>query len=80
MKYVIKHAWYDLLRLFQFLVFYGVGISALLFFLPEIAENIEAQYETLNGTVRLVAVVGFVLVIAVWQTKVKCDRLRSESA
>lgn len=66
MKFELKQAWYSFLRLFKFLFWYGVAVAAMFLLLPVVGSFVQEQYEALSGTVRMVAVAGFFLVVASW--------------
>ena len=73
-------AWYSTMKLARFMALYGGVVATVLYLLPFAGSFLEAQYMALSGTVRLAAVAGFLLVIAVWQALVARDHLRRETA
>lgn len=66
MKFELKNAWFSLLSLFRFLFWYAVVVTAVFLLLPAVASFLQAQYEALSGTARMLAVAGFFLVVASW--------------
>ena len=67
-------------RLFRFLAWYGAAVTLLLYGLPAIAGYLQDGYESINGTVKLVALAGFLGGIAAWDLRGRRDRMRSEQA
>ena len=75
MKSELKHAWHSFLRLFKFLFWYGVLVTAAFLLLPLAGSFLQEQYEAFNGTIRMLAVAGFFSVIASWHLVGKRARL-----
>ena len=67
-----------LTRLLRFLFWYGAAVALLLYVLPVTGDYLQSGYESLSGTVKLVALAGFLAVIATWHILGRRDRLRAE--
>ena len=67
-------------RLFRFLFWYGAAVVLLLYGLPVLADYLQSGYESISGTVKLIALAGFLTGSAVWHVRNHRDRLRSELA
>ena len=66
-------------RLLRFLLWYGAAVALLLYGLPAVGGYLQYGYESLSGTVKLVALVGFLGGIASWELRARRDRMRSEA-
>lgn len=66
----------NLLKLLRFLVWYGIAVTAFFYVLPIVGLLIEVQYDMLTSSAKFFAIIGFLLVIAVWQVISLRDRLR----
>ena len=76
MKNELKNAWISLVQLFRFLAWYGLALAALFYLLPLAGLFLEDQYENLSNAVKFFAVIGFFLVVVIWQLLGRRDRLR----
>ena len=65
-------------RLIRFLVWYGAAVALLFYGLPVFAGYLQSGYESISGTVKLIALAGFLSGIAVWHVRSHRDRLRTE--
>ncbi len=74
----ITEALRNLFKLFRFLFWYGAGVALLLYGLPAAAGYLQDGYESLNGSVKLLALAGFLAVVATWHVLGRRDRLRAE--
>ncbi|MDH3788173.1 MAG: hypothetical protein OES53_06370 [Xanthomonadales bacterium] len=66
----------NLLKLLRFLAWYGIAVAAFFYVLPIVGLLIEVQYDMLTSSAKFFAIIGFLLVIAVWQVISLRDRLR----
>ena len=78
MKASTKNEWRNVSRLVRFLFWYATAVAVLFVVMPAAASFLEAQYESLSGTLRIAMVSGFFAVIAVWQVLRQRDRMRAE--
>lgn len=78
MKQEINAAWRSILRLVRFLAWYAAGVATLFYLLPKGGLFLQAQYESMGGTMKFAAVVGFFLLIAAWHVLGRRDRMREE--
>ena len=78
MKASTKNEWRNVSRLVRFLFWYAIAVAVLFVVMPAAASFLEAQYESLSGTLRIAMVSGFFAVIAVWQVLRQRDRMRAE--
>ena len=74
----------SILRLARFLFWYGSAVAALLFVLPWAGEALQARYEGMSVTARLVSATGFFVLVGGWQIIVirgglRAPRLRRRS-
>ena len=65
-------------RLFRFLFWYGAAVALLLYGLPVFTGYLQPGYESISGTVKLLALAGFLGGIAAWDLRGRRDRMRSE--
>jgi hypothetical protein len=65
-----------LLKLLKFLAWYGIAVVTLFYLLPVAGLMIEVQYEALNSSAKFFAVIGFFMVLAIWQVISLRDRMR----
>jgi hypothetical protein len=66
----------SLLKLLRFLAWYGIAVTTLFYLLPVAGLMIEVEYDALSSAAKFFSVIGFFLVLAVWQTISLRDRLR----
>jgi type III secretory pathway component EscS len=69
MKYPIVEAFRSAFKLVRFLFWYAVAVAGVLYVLPMAAIHLQEQYDALNSVARLLALVGMLLVIAIWQIR-----------
>ncbi|MFC1688895.1 hypothetical protein ACFL07_04455 [Pseudomonadota bacterium] len=69
----------SLLKLLRFLAWYGIAVVMLFYLLPVAGLFLELHYETLSNSARFFAIIGFFMVVAVWQVIGLRDRLRQAS-
>lgn len=77
MKNALINGWNSLLKLFRFLVWYGIAVAAIFYLLPLAGLFLENQYEAMSNAARFFSVIGFFVVIGVWQIMGLRDRWRS---
>ena len=63
MKFEMRCAWRNLLRLVKFLVLYAGGVALLLYLVPMGAALLQAGYESMSGIARLFLLAGFGLAV-----------------
>jgi uncharacterized membrane protein YozB (DUF420 family) len=78
MKLSTKDTLRNVSRLLRFITLYAVAVAMLFVVMPAAGARIEAGYESLSGTLRIVIVSAFFLVVAVWQIVRQRDRMRNE--
>jgi hypothetical protein len=78
MKQEINSALRSFLRLVRFLTWYAAGLATLFFLLPKGGLFLQTQYDSLGGTMKFAAVMGFFLLIAGWHVLGRRDRMREE--
>lgn len=66
----------SLLKLLRFLAWYGIAVVTLFYMLPVAGLMVEVQYDALSSTAKFFSVIGFFMVLAIWQTLSLRDRLR----
>ena len=67
----------SIFRLARFLFWYGTAMVGLLFFLPWAGEALQARYEGMSVTARLISATGFFVVVGAWQIIVIRGGLRA---
>lgn len=67
MKSALKNGWNSFLKLFRFLLWYGIAVAAIFYLLPLAGLFLENQYEAMSNAARFFAVIGFFAVVAAWQ-------------
>lgn len=67
----------SLLKLFRFLLWYAIGVTAVLYLLPMAAQMLEDRYEAMSSAVRLLLVLGFFAGVGVWQVMSIRKRMKS---
>jgi hypothetical protein len=60
----------------RFLFWYAVAAGGLFYLLPLAGQMLQSGYDALDGSVRLLTVVGLFAVVAVWQALAVRDRWR----
>lgn len=74
MKQEILGAVYSLWKLIRFLFWYAAGLAALFWALPLGAKLLQARYETMDVSAKVIIVAGFFAVIAAWQFLARSQR------
>jgi len=77
MKASLQESMLSLLKLARFLAYYGLFVLLLFVLLPEAGSYLEQKYEALGATVRFAGILGFLIVVAVWQVMSTRDRWRA---
>jgi len=78
MRNSLNTGWSNFLKLVRFLTWYGVAVAFLFYLLPIAGLVVESYYETLNSTVRFLAVIGFFVVVVAWHVVNIRDRWRAK--
>lgn len=68
--------WKSVLKLFRFLLWYGIAVAALLYLLPMAAVTVEEHYAAMSSTMRFFAVLGFFVVVGAWQVLSMRERIK----
>jgi hypothetical protein len=76
MRSIWVESWKSLLKLFRFLFWYGIAVTAILYLLPMAAVAVEDRYAAMSSTVRLFSVFGFFVAIGAWQVMSMRDRMK----
>jgi len=66
----------SLLKLLRFLAWYGIAVVTLFYLLPVAGLMVDVQYDALSSTAKFFSVIGFFIVLAIWQAMSLRDRLR----
>jgi hypothetical protein len=77
MKHAIKDAWYSLVRLFRFIAWYAIVVTLVFYLLPIVGLFLEEQYDAMSSSVKFFSVIGFFVVVAIWQITGHKYRIRS---
>jgi hypothetical protein len=67
------------LKLLKFLAWYGIAVVTLFYLLTVAGLMIEVQHEALSSSARIFAVIGFFMVLAIWQVISLRDRMPRET-
>ena len=67
MKHSVIESALSIFKLFRFVFWYGIAVAGVLYVLPMAASYLQDQYEALSSVARLLALVGFFVVIGIWQ-------------
>ena len=78
MKKSLIDGWNSFLKLFRFLVWYGVGVVTIFYLLPVVGLMVEVQYEMLSNAAKFLAIIGIFLVAGAWQIISVRDRWRTQ--
>ena len=78
MKKSLIDGWNSFLKLFRFLVWYGVGVVTIFYLLPVVGLMVEVQYDMLSNAVKFLAIIGIFLVAGAWQMISVRDRWRTQ--
>lgn len=78
MKKSLIDGWNSFLKLFRFLVWYGVGVVTIFYLLPVIGLMVEVQYDMLSNAAKFLAIIGIFLVAGAWQIISVRDRWRAQ--
>lgn len=78
MKKSLIDGWNSFLKLFRFLVWYGVGVVTIFYLLPVIGLMVEVQYDMLSNAAKFLAIIGIFLVAGAWQIISVRDRWRTQ--
>lgn len=66
MKITYVNRWIDTLKLFRFLFWYLLGITAVFYFLPRIGVFLEGKLDGLASAVKISSVICLFLVTVIW--------------
>lgn len=78
MNRALREGWKNFLRLFRFLFWYAVSVTAVLYLLPMAAQVAESRYEAMSSTVRFFSVIGLFAVVGTWQVINTRDRMKTQ--
>lgn len=78
MKKSLIDGWNSFLKLFRFLVWYGVGVVTIFYLLPVVGLMVEVQYDMLSNAAKFLAIIGIFLVAGAWQIISVRDRWRTQ--
>lgn len=67
MKNGLIDGWKSLARLFQFIAVYAIAVAAVLYLLPIAGLFLEGRYDAMSSSVKFFSIIGFFMVVAVWQ-------------
>ena len=76
MKHGIIEAWKNLLKLFRFLLWYVIAVAAVFYILPIAGLFLEGRYDAMTSSVKIYFILGFFLLIALWQAASWRGRLK----
>ena len=80
MKHAIDSTWLGIRRLFRFLFWYAVVAAGMLYLLPTAGLFLENSYDAMGRAARLIAVIGFIVVVVAWQLFSARERWRRSTA
>lgn len=67
----------SLFKLFRFLLWYAIAVTAVFYLLPIAAQMLEDWYEAMSSAVRLLSLLGFFAAVGVWQVMSIRKRMKS---
>ena len=77
MKNRIAEVGKQLFKLINFLAWYLVALAAVFYVLPLIGLFLEGRFDVLAPSVKFFSILGFFMVVAVWQIAARKERLKA---